>query len=105
MAADTAQVAPGRRRHRYVFAYDVADDRRRTRVAEMLGSFGRRVGLSVFEAEMTPRELGRLRAGLAGVVDADGDRVLIYRLCGPCARRGEVLGRRLGAVVGDVVRT
>jgi CRISPR-associated protein Cas2 len=45
----------------YVAAYDIARDSRRTRVAEILLEYGRRVQRSVFEIEVAPEELDELR--------------------------------------------
>ncbi len=50
----------------YVAAYDIANDSRRARVAEILAEYGRRVQRSVFEVEIEPEELDavRLRIGV-----------------------------------------
>lgn len=58
--------APGGRRavSWYVAAYDIADDRRRDRVARVLLDFGRRVQQSVFEVWLNPDDVPALRRRL-----------------------------------------
>lgn len=89
--------------HRYLIAYDIADDRRRVLVATRLASYGDRVQFSVFSVEGRPAKLVRLRAALARLVDEASDSILICDL-GPTAsdldRRFEVIGRRR-AITGE----
>jgi CRISPR-associated protein Cas2 len=79
-----------------VVAYDVPDDRRRTRLANALEDFGVRVQYSVFECLLEPDQLAALRARVLAETDAAEDSVRIYRLCGECAARLEIhgLGRK-----------
>jgi len=74
-------------------AYDIPDDRRRTKLAEHLENFGRRVQLSVFECLLEEKQLERMKAGIARLVDGDEDTVRIYRLCALCEERVEIVGR------------
>ena len=77
---------------RYVIAYDIGDDGRRSRVAETLEACGRRVQYSVFECELDRRELETLLEGLDEIVVPGVDRVRLYRLCRACAGEIESLG-------------
>jgi len=61
-----------------VVTYDITDDRRRVKVANILKSFGERVQLSVFECWLTAEELEELRALLSGKMDPDLDSIRIY---------------------------
>jgi CRISPR-associated protein Cas2 len=83
---------------RYVIAYDVADDSRRTRVAKILESIGERVQGSVFETDLNDKALARLQERLAKVVDTESDGIRFYQLCGECAREVRIIGQ------GKVVR-
>ncbi len=56
----------------YVAAYDITRNSRRTRVAEILLEYGRRVQRSVFEIEVEPEELDELRFRV-GVLLAKND--------------------------------
>jgi CRISPR-associated protein Cas2 len=77
----------------YVAAYDIEQDRRRTRVMNALKDFGLRVQYSVFECELTADRLNQLRSRLAAVIDKRHDRVHIYALCDNCYFRSEGLGQ------------
>lgn len=71
--------------NRYVIAYDITGDRRRTRVHNYLMSFGTRVQYSVFLVDLKAARLLRLKAKLATMIAADEDSVLVCRV-GPSAR-------------------
>jgi len=75
-----------------VVAYDVPDDRRRTRLADALEDFGVRVQYSVFECLLTPEQLEALRKRVGAEIDTAEDTVRIYRLCAECAAKVELLG-------------
>lgn len=66
----------------YVVAYDIADDRERSRVDRVLTGFGFRAQKSVFECRMSRRTRERLRAALAAL-DLRTGYVLAWR----CATR------------------
>jgi len=64
-------------RRRYLVTYDIADDRRRTRVFETLLGTGDHTQYSVFVCELDRRELAELRAELHGHIHAHDDQVLV----------------------------
>lgn len=74
-----------------VVCYDIPDDRRRLKAARVCLGFGMRVQRSVFEAELTPAQLGRLKAKLLRVIDREQDSVRIYKLCADCIKQTEVI--------------
>lgn len=65
---------------RYLIAYDIAEDVRRTRVAKKLESYGDRVQYSVFVVDARPAKLVRLRAQLLDLIDEGTDSVLFCDL-------------------------
>lgn len=77
---------------RYVVVYDVADDRRRTRIMKTLKGYGYAVQYSVFEVMVTPRKLVKLQDSLAKLMKTDEDSIVFYLQCPRCAR----VARRLG---------
>ncbi len=82
---------------RYLVAYDVADDRRRTRVAAKLSGYGDRIQYSVFVIDGRPAKLVRLRAALVRLIDDASDSVLICDLgtvTVDLGRRFDIIGRR-----------
>lgn len=65
---------------RHLVAYDVTDDRRRTRIANGLSAFGDRVQYSVFIVDASPVVLARVRRKLEQLIDVEEDSVLICDL-------------------------
>lgn len=83
----TPKPAPRDVAHRFIIAYDIANDPRRTRVAKTLETYGDRIQFSVFIVDIKPAKLARLRASLLRLIDADTDSVLICDL-GPLSHGG-----------------
>jgi CRISPR-associated protein Cas2 len=77
----------------YIVAYDIPDDRRRTKVAKILEDYGDRVQYSIFELLLdSPQRLASLRRRLYRVIDSEADSVRIYFLCARCRPSIEVIG-------------
>jgi CRISPR-associated protein Cas2 len=74
-----------------VICYDIPDDRRRLRAAKVCLGFGQRVQRSVFEADLTPEQLKRLKKMLKKVIDPTEDSLRIYNLCRDCIKQTEVI--------------
>jgi CRISPR-associated protein Cas2 len=74
-----------------VVAYDISDDRRRTRLHKHLKSFGTPVQYSVFECVLTEQELQRLKQTVRQTIKGDEDLVRYYWLCEGCCRKIEAL--------------
>jgi CRISPR-associated protein Cas2 len=64
-----------------VVSYDIADDKRRVRVATELENFGQRVQYSVFECHLNETEIQELMRRMQALIDWDRDRVRYYTLC------------------------
>jgi CRISPR-associated protein Cas2 len=64
-------------RRRYVVAYDVASDKRRDRVFQLLQGYGDHVQFSVFFADLTDTELVRLRTRLRDLIHEREDQVIL----------------------------
>lgn len=77
---------------RYVVSYDIADDRRRDRVAEMLKGFGRRIQESVFLAELDEELASEMRSRFGKMLHGE-DCGHVFVICGACIDRAEVFGR------------
>lgn len=65
---------------RYLIAYDIVQDRRRSRLAEALSSYGDRIQYSVFVADLRPARFVRLRATIRELIDEREDSVLLCDL-------------------------
>ena len=70
---------------RYVIAYDVEDDGKRTHLSSLLLDYGDRVQKSVFEADLSPDELAKLLERASKYLD-EQDSLRAYPLCQQCAR-------------------
>ena len=83
----------GARRSRYVVAYDIPDDRRRSRVAKVLEGYGARVQYSVFECPLNGKQFAALWKELKERVRPAEDSLRAYRLCPTCAGSMKTVGR------------
>lgn len=68
-----------------IVAYDIEDDRVRTRLMKKLKDFGPRVQYSVFEADLSTAELDRLKGVVGKIELAESDSIRLYHLCRTCA--------------------
>jgi CRISPR-associated protein Cas2 len=64
----------------YVVAYDIPDDKRRKKVADLLEGYGKRVQYSVFECLLTQAKYDELRLKLKKRVKLSEDSVRFYPL-------------------------
>ena len=60
--------------------YDISNDRRRTKLHDLLLDYGTPVQYSVFECEINDTRLIRLQRDLMQVIDAEEDNVRFYPL-------------------------
>lgn len=79
----------------YTIAYDIPDDGRRAKIANLLKSYGERVQLSVFECWLSPAQLTELKRLLSKRLELAEDGVRIYPIGGTV----EVLG--VGRITED----
>lgn len=75
-----------------VVAYDIPDDKRRTRLHKRLLDFGTPVQYSVFECLLEEKELGRMRRAVARTIKPRLDQVRYYFLCEMCRGKIETTG-------------
>ena len=76
----------------YIIAYDIADNKRRLRVAKTLESWGYRIQESVFQRRLDNATLARVRARLAALISETDDVIHIYPTCSSCADHADILG-------------
>ncbi len=72
-----------------VVAYDISNDRRRTRLYKLLLRFGTPVQLSVFECLLDDAQYQTMRAAVRKVIRPRLDHVRYYHLCAACMERIE----------------
>jgi len=75
-----------------VISYDIPDDARRAKVADVLENFGQRVQKSVFECFLDPPRLQRLVGQLRKLLQDDEDNLRVYHLCESCRPQTEAYG-------------
>lgn len=83
-----------------VVAYDIADDRRRTRLFDTLSALGWHKQLSVFECYTTPERLLVARDAVEQIIDKEEDTVIYYHLCEACRKKIERIGIQKGGIGG-----
>lgn len=82
-----------------VVAYDIVDNRKRTKLAKTLSKFGARVQKSVFECRIDDRQYLSMKEQIEKHIDPEQDSLRYYIICARCSGNIEVSG--LGAVRED----
>lgn len=82
-------------RQSYLVCYDICDDKRLRKVFQTMRGYGDHLQYSVFECQLTSRDLVRLRAELSKIIHHAEDQVLFVNL-GPSEGRGERVITALG---------
>ena len=75
-----------------VVSYDIVDDKKRTRVAKELLSYGRRVQKSVFECLLDERRFLEMKQRIEKLIDLEKDSVRYYFLCRRCIEGIQISG-------------
>ena len=75
-----------------VVSYDIVDDKRRAKVAEILKDYGKRVQYSVFECELGEKVLRKMLKEIIGFIKVEEDSIRVYRLCRDCQNKLETYG-------------
>ena len=73
-----------------VVVYDISNDRRRTRLHNVLKNFGTPVQYSVFECIVDGKQLEKMKKAIRRVIKPRRDRVRFYYLCQTCLAKTEV---------------
>lgn len=81
----------------YLVAYDIPNDRRRTKVHQILCGFGRWTQYSIFECFLSDKEFVALHGRLDEVLNSREDNVRFYHLCHSCQTKVETIGSPLPA--------
>ncbi len=77
---------------RYLVCYDIGDDKRRNRLADVLLDFGPRLQESVFLVDLDEELLGRMKERVGRTVDPMVDVVHVFAFCGTCAAKVWAVG-------------
>ena len=73
-----------------VVVYDISNDRRRTKLHDVLLDYGTPVQYSVFECLLEEDGLARMKQAITKVIRPRVDRVRYYYLCQRCLKKIEI---------------
>lgn len=79
----------------YLVCYDICDDKRLRKVFQTMRGYGDHLQYSIFECQLNPTDLARLRRDLADIIHHREDQVLFVHL-GPAEGRGDRVITALG---------
>lgn len=74
---------------RYLICYDITDDKKRRKVADILEAYGLRVQKSAFEVDVNEKELDRLIECLQKI--CKNESIRFYHLCRACIKKSFAL--------------
>ncbi len=75
-----------------VVSYDIAEDKRRTKIHKILKSYGQWMQYSVFECDLTETQYAKLRSRLSKLIKPNQDSIRFYFLCACCQAKVERIG-------------
>ncbi|VEP15527.1 CRISPR-associated endoribonuclease Cas2 1 [Hyella patelloides LEGE 07179] len=75
-----------------IVSYDISEDKRRTKIHDILKSFGQWMQYSLFECDLTKTEYAKLRSRLNKIINPETDSIRFYFLCGCCQNKVERIG-------------
>ncbi|GLI52591.1 MULTISPECIES: CRISPR-associated endonuclease Cas2 [Thermodesulfovibrio] len=78
-----------------VVSYDISDDKKRKKVAELLKDYGIRVQYSVFECNIDQKYLKQMINEILPYIDEKQDSLRIYYICEGCRERVETYGCKI----------
>jgi CRISPR-associated protein Cas2 len=85
-----------------VFAYDIPDDKRRTRLFKTLCGYGTPRQESVFECDLSGAQYSHMHKAIKRLIVPSEDNVRIYELCGECIHRVKIIGGEALALIPEV---
>lgn len=78
-----------------VISYDISEDKRRTKIHNILKSYGEWVQFSIFECDLTHTQYAKLRSRLSKLIKPETDSIRFYFLCSCCHGKIERIGGQL----------
>lgn len=79
--------------------YDISNDRRRTKLHNLLLDYGTPVQYSVFEMRLKKNEIAKMKRAVMKVIKPKKDQVRFYSLCANCVAKIEITSGK--EVVGE----
>lgn len=88
---------------RVVVSYDISNDKRRRKVAEIMEGYGYRVQYSVFECNLTKNQMAEMKRALRPLVKArEMDSVRFYPLPADAVELIQVMGNDQARSLGII---
>jgi CRISPR-associated protein Cas2 len=78
-----------------VISYDISENKRRTKIHNILKSYGQWVQYSIFECELTDTQYAKLYSRLNDLIQPQEDNIRFYFLCGCCQGKVKRIGGEL----------
>ena len=75
-----------------VVCYDIPNNKRRERLRKALLTFGNRAQFSVFECDLTRRQIETMERVIRGIISKTEDNVRYYQVCRICEENSENFG-------------
>ena len=75
-----------------IVCYDIPNNKRREKLRKTLLMFGNPVQFSVFECDLTGRQIEKMSRIIRAIMSKDEDNVRYYQLCGSCVENAEIFG-------------
>ena len=82
-----------------LIAYDISNDKRRTKLHNKLLDYGTPVQYSVFECLLDEKAEKEIRQAVKQIIRPRKDHVRFYYLCASCLQKVETTGKR--EILGD----
>ncbi|MCA9948901.1 MAG: CRISPR-associated endonuclease Cas2 [Anaerolineales bacterium] len=76
----------------YLIAYDISNNKRRTKIHKTLSGFGKWTQFSLFECFLDEKEYIMLRHRLDNILNTADDNLRIYQICANCQSKTETIG-------------
>ncbi len=75
-----------------LIVYDISNDRRRTKVHDLLLDYGTPVQYSVFECLLDEKQIKKMKKALRRIIRPRADNLRYYTLCAACLKKVETTG-------------
>jgi CRISPR-associated protein Cas2 len=76
----------------FVISYDIKNDKKRTKVCNILKDFGNHVQYSVIECELKEKEYSKMLSKVLPLINENEDSLRIYILCEACKKKITIYG-------------
>lgn len=87
----------------YVVAYDLPNNKRRSKIFKLLKGYGVHTQYSLFECSLDEKEYDELLQRLEKIIDKKEDDIKIYQICGSCIEKVVCIGRAVLNTEKDVI--